>query len=832
MFPCAFYISCGAINEFKPCTFVHLLTMENPWWRNYVIKSFVKAENLLFVVDGFDELKFSAEDLMNDICGDWNIEKPVAVLLSSLLQRKMAPHATLLVTTRTKALGQIHLMIDQPFLVEIQGFSEQERQEYFQRFFKDLKFFNRGHGNKECDDDTEVGDDAAAQEGNDAANQEGNDAQEGDDAATQEGDDDEAQEGGDDEAQEGGDDEAQEGGDDEAQEGGDDEAQEGGDDEAQEGGDNDDDTQEGSDDEAQEGGDNDDDTQEDGDDEAQEGGDDEDTQEGGDVEAQEGGDDKDTQEGGDGDAEQGNAEQGDDDNAEQGDAQQGDAKESDDERALRAFNALKGNAALFHMASLPAACVIFCVCLDQGMRKREDLALTCQTHTSMFLNFLFRVFSPETYQSCVKRKIQSLFKKVCILAADTLLEQQPLICGEDLLKLQVTPSDLHPFVCRNILDQKEDSRCYSFFHLSIQQLMAAMMFVQELEQEDKVASKYSVQRLLSREARLKDPNLSGVLLFVFGLLNETRIRKLGTSFDIQISIGVKRKLLEYKSGENKPFPLLIDLQEMLSCLYESQEEGLVKEVMVLFKEISLDLKTVTDLIQASFCLKNSQNLQTVSLQVAKGIFPENDDAVESTAQYQRSFSSFLEYVTSLVIVEMEIKSILRSQDSQHLLALWTDFCDLFNSNEKLVFLDISKSFLSSSSLEILCEKLSYAPCHLQKVLLENCHLTEACCKDISSILMVSQTLTHLNLAKNILGDNGVKVLCESLSYPECKLQTLVNMLMTFQTHLLYKPYPPPRHDMRDPYHPHERHRCSEMSKSSGACSSDADLPGLPALAHY
>ena len=57
--------------------------------------------------------------------------------------------------------------------------------------------------------------------------------------------------------------------------------------------------------------------------------------------------------------------------------------------------------------------------------------------------------------------------------------------------------------------------------------------------------------------------------------------------------------------------------------------------------------------------------------------------------------------------------------------------------------------------------------------LENCHLTEAYCKDLSSALIVNQRLTHLYLAKNALGDRGVKLLCEGLSYPECRLQALV-----------------------------------------------------------
>ena len=40
-------------------------------------------------------------------------------------------------------------------------------------------------------------------------------------------------------------------------------------------------------------------------------------------------------------------------------------------------------------------------------------------------------------------------------------------------------------------------------------------------------------------------------------------------------------------------------------------------------------------------------------------------------------------------------------------------------------------------------------------------------------MIVNQRLTHLCLAKNDLGDGGVKILCEGLRYPECQLQTLV-----------------------------------------------------------
>ncbi|ERE87278.1 NACHT, LRR and PYD domain-containing protein 2 [Cricetulus griseus] len=701
----------------RSCPFpLLLLSLKNDHWRDYV-KSLDLAENFLFVVDGFDELRVPAGALLQDICSDWDTEKPAAVLLSSLLKRKMAPHATLLVTTQTQALRQIYLMIDQPFLIENQGFSEQDIQEYFKRFFKDEEVRNEDDGSEDDSSEEEEGEEEDSDEEQDS--------------------------------------------------------------------------------------DDDDDSDEDNDDE------------------------------------------------------EASVKE-DEEKALRALNALRCNAALFHMASIPAACMIFCLCLEKVMEKGEDLALTCQSHTSMFLNFLCRMFSPETYERHLKKEFQISFKKTCFLAADSLLEQLPTFSKEDILKLQPDMKGLHPFVCRYIINNDSYNNSCSFIYIRIQQLLAAIVFVQELE---KSVSKYSMQNMLSKEARLKNPNLSGVLLFVFGLLNETRIQELATIFGCQISISVKRKFLECESGKNKPFLLLMDVQDILSCLYESQEEGLVKEAMALLEEISLHLKTNMDLMHASFCLKNSQNLRTMSLQVDKGIFPENDAVLESTAWHQGS------------------------QNDQCLLTFWTDFCDMFNSNEKLVFLDISESFFSSSSLQILCDKLSSSACHLQKVILknispadaykklcltfygyetlshltlkgdnlstmlpslsmvvkhpscklkflslsscsttihkwneffsalkvsqsltcldltdnellnkgiwllcktwkqpnsilqrvslENCHLTEACCKGLASVLMVSQTLTHLNLAKNTLGDNGVKILCESLSHPECKLQTLV-----------------------------------------------------------
>ncbi|XP_023378502.1 NACHT, LRR and PYD domains-containing protein 2 [Pteropus vampyrus] len=349
--------------------------------------------------------------------------------------------------------------------------------------------------------------------------------------------------------------------------------------------------------------------------------------------------------------------------------------------------------------------------------------------------------------------------------------------------------------------------------------------------------------------------LEGRKPVLFGLANERMAGELETTFGCRVTTGVAQELLK-----SEPF-WTMDLSEVMRCLHESQEELLVRDAMDHVTEVSLRVKTRMDLVHSSFCLRHCQNLQKILLQVEKGIFLESDTALESDTPVERS------------------------KNDQHMLPFWVDLCSMFGSNKNLMFLDISQSFLSTSSVRILYEKIASAThnlqkvvlknispadayqkfciifrghktlthltlqgndqnnmlpslcevlrhpkcnlkylrlvscsattqqwadlssslemnqsliclnlmanelldegakllymtlrhpkCFLQRLLLEDCDLTGAYCKELSSALIVNQRLTHLCLAKNALGNHGVKLLCEGLSYPECQLQTLV-----------------------------------------------------------
>ncbi|KAM4801457.1 NACHT, LRR and PYD domains-containing protein 2 [Urocitellus parryii] len=613
---CAFYLSCRELNRMIPCTFPELICRNCPEMQDVALEVLTRAENVLFVVDGFEELKVPAGVLIHDICSDWNQKKPVPVLLSSLLKRKMVAKATLLVTTRREALRELLLLVEQPLLVEVEGFSEADREQFFLRHFEDT------------------------------------------------------------------------------------------------------------------------------------------------------------------------------------------------DQALRALDTIKHSPALFHLGTAPAVCQLLCATLKLLMDCGEDPGLACQTTTSLFLRFLCDQFTPAPGgHPHLRRPLKAL----CLLAAQGLWTRVSLFDTEDLEPLEVEEADLRPFLDKHVLQRDRDHEdCFSFIHLSMQQFLAAAFYILRFpgdsEWQGSMLDIRGVRELFSTEARARNPQLAQAGRFLWGLLNGARARELEATFGCQVSLEAGQELLQRTSEEEEPVLWAVGLLEVFHCLYESQDPELVSKATAALKDASLHLTTSQDLLSCSFCLRHCQDLQRLSLRVAKGVLPEEEVALELDALDGRF------------------------QSHQNLHLPWSELCSVFSSNKSLVFLDISHSFLSSQFVRTLCDQLASANCCLQKVVLgpcsapvpewadlfltlqfnhsltcldlsdselldegakllcaglryptcpvqrlslENCQLTEACCKEVSVTLVVSQRLTHLCLAKNDLGDNGVETLCEGLRYPECRLQTLV-----------------------------------------------------------
>ncbi|XP_044634017.1 NACHT, LRR and PYD domains-containing protein 3 [Equus asinus] len=97
---------------------------------------------------------------------------------------------------------------------------------------------------------------------------------------------------------------------------------------------------------------------------------------------------------------------------------------------------------------------------------------------------------------------------------------------------------------------------------------------------------------------------------------------------------------------------------------------------------------------------------------------------------------------------------------------------VLSSNQKLVELDLSHNALGDFGIRLLCVGLRHLFCNLKTLWLVGCCLTSACCEDLASVLSTSHSLIRLYLGENALGDSGVGILCEKAKHPRCNLQVL------------------------------------------------------------
>uniref|UniRef100_A0A8C6V9K9 NACHT domain-containing protein n=1 Tax=Naja naja TaxID=35670 RepID=A0A8C6V9K9_NAJNA len=138
-----FYISCREMNlyaESEKSSIGEIISKQCPSSHaaEVVIRNILKNERkLLFIIDGFDELRYSFDQSENYFCIDPWKKEPMRILLSSLFKKKLLPQSYLIITTRPTALETLHRCLEHPHYFEILGFSTKKREKYFQNFFQD-----------------------------------------------------------------------------------------------------------------------------------------------------------------------------------------------------------------------------------------------------------------------------------------------------------------------------------------------------------------------------------------------------------------------------------------------------------------------------------------------------------------------------------------------------------------------------------------------------------------------------------------------------------------------------------------------------------------------
>ncbi|KAM6409436.1 NACHT, LRR and PYD domains-containing protein 3-like [Rhynochetos jubatus] len=451
----------------------------------------------------------------------------------------------------------------------------------------------------------------------------------------------------------------------------------------------------------------------------------------------------------------------------------------------KVFQFVKGNEMVFTMCLVPIMCWIVCTVMKQQLESGEDLTQTPKTTTGIYVLYVSSLL--KSLSSKLKQNFHIILKRICCLAADGIWKRRVLFEEEAISEFLLNQRDALPLFLNESTFQKGIvcGSAYNFIHLSVQEFFASLFYVLEDEGEtrDKQEDpKRDVKKLLENYGKSRHDFMLTVR-FLFGLLNKERINVLEKETGCKISPQIKEELLMWLQTNQKTAlavnaekrAVIHDL-EACHCLYEIQDESFVKAVLGYFTGIYLrDINfTQLDQIVLSFSIKKWPKLE--SLDIAYCSFISEDHEEHSDKELAKL--PHLEKQSPIYLLCQSLKNpnstvkILRLEWCKLTAACCGVLAMVLSTSQYLMEMRLCGNALGDPGVRLLCEGLKHPTCRLQKLGLWGCNLTDACCRDLATVLSTSQALLELGLGANTLGDAGVHLLCEGLKHPACQLRVL------------------------------------------------------------
>ncbi|XP_021785951.1 NACHT, LRR and PYD domains-containing protein 12 isoform X7 [Papio anubis] len=482
----------------------------------------------------------------------------------------------------------------------------------------------------------------------------------------------------------------------------------------------------------------------------------------------------------------------------------------DTEQAGQVFNYVRDNEPLFTMCFVPLVCWVVCTCLQQQLEGGGLLRQTSRTTTAVYMLYLLSLMQPKLRTPRLQPPPNQ--RGLCSLAADGLWNQKILFEEQDLRKHGLDGADVSAFLNMNIFQKDINcERYYSFIHLSFQEFFAAMYYILD-DGERGAGPDQDVIRLLTEYGFSERSFLALTIRFLFGLLNEETRSYLENSLCWKVSPHIKRELLQWirSKAQSDGSTLQQGSLEFFSCLYEIQEEEFIQQALSHFQVIVVsNIASKMEHMVCSFCVKNCRSAQVLHLYGATYSADGEDRARCSAGAHTllvqllkrcRISSSACEDLSAALIANKNLTrmdlsgngvgfsgmtllceglrhpqcrlQMIQLRKCQLESGACQELASVLSTNPHLVELDLTGNALEDLGLRLLCQGLRHPVCRLRTVWLKICHLTAAACEELASTLSVNHSLRELDLSLNELGDPGVLLLCESLRHPTCKLQTL------------------------------------------------------------
>ncbi|XP_025223907.1 NACHT, LRR and PYD domains-containing protein 12 isoform X2 [Theropithecus gelada] len=425
----------------------------------------------------------------------------------------------------------------------------------------------------------------------------------------------------------------------------------------------------------------------------------------------------------------------------------------DTEQAGQVFNYVRDNEPLFTMCFVPLVCWVVCTCLQQQLEGGGLLKQTSRTTTAVYMLYLLSLMQPKRRTPRLQPPPNQ--RGLCSLAADGLWNQKILFEEQDLRKHGLDGADVSAFLNMNIFQKDINcERYYSFIHLSFQEFFAAMYYILD-DGERGAGPDQDVIRLLTEYGFSERSFLALTIRFLFGLLNEETRSYLENSLCWKVSPHIKRELLQWirSKAQSDGSTLQQGSLELFSCLYEIQEEEFIQQALSHFQVIVVsNIASKMEHMVCSFCVKNCRSAQVLHLYSATYSADGEDRARCSAGAHT-------------LLVQLPERTVLLDAYSEHLAAA---LC----TNPNLVELSLYRNALGSRGVKLLCQGLRHPSCKLQNLRLKRCRISSSACEDLSAALIANKNLTRMDLSGNGVGFSGMTLLCEGLRHPQCRLQMI------------------------------------------------------------
>ncbi|XP_021045438.1 NACHT, LRR and PYD domains-containing protein 4A-like [Mus pahari] len=126
-----FYFCCQDLKQLKTASLADLISREWPSPSAPIEEILSQPEKLLFIIDSLERMECDLLEQESELCDNCMEKKPVNILISSLLRRKILPQSSILISATPGKFEKIQDMIECTDVKIIKGFKERHIKTYF-----------------------------------------------------------------------------------------------------------------------------------------------------------------------------------------------------------------------------------------------------------------------------------------------------------------------------------------------------------------------------------------------------------------------------------------------------------------------------------------------------------------------------------------------------------------------------------------------------------------------------------------------------------------------------------------------------------------------------